>query len=46
MKRDEEKKKEREEKLRNMSAEDQKKFLEKEREKEGRKAAKRQMKKA
>lgn len=46
MKRDEEKKREREEKLRSMSAEDQKKFLEKEREKEGRKAAKRQMKKA
>lgn len=44
IKRDEEKKTEREKRLRGMTAEEQKKFLEREREKEGRRAAKKQTK--
>ena len=45
-KRAEEKKSEREKKLRGMNAEEQRRFLEREREKEGRKAMKRQTKRA
>lgn len=46
LKRDEEKKAERDRRLRNMTADEQKKFLERERDKEGRKAMKRQQKRA
>lgn len=46
LKRDEEKKSERERKLRGMTADEQKKFLEKEREKEGKRAMKKQAKRA
>lgn len=46
LKRDEEKKSERDRKLRGMTADEQKKFLEKEREKEGKRAMKKQAKRA